>query len=213
VDTYQDGVTATSPAAKARAWGPWLAQGAFESVMIVFSILLAFAIDNWREDAERARRLAEARVSLAQELRFNMQLLADDRFLPHHLRLRTIYREMIKAGTTDRANAMFEGGIHPTPLRDAAWRSFLVSGVAGDLPFALHARLAGIYGSQERLSWLHQTTVAGLLAPRADRDTPAYVRDQVRSLTMYLTDVVANEEGLQKEYQATVRELEAASSR
>jgi len=158
----------TAPVAKPRAWGPWLAQAAFESLMILISILLAFAIDNWREDSERARRLAEARGSLTQELRFNLKLLADNAYLPHHLRLQAIYRKMLDSNTTDRADAMFEGGIHPAPLRDAAWRSFLVSGVAGDLPFALHARLAGIYGAQERLDFMHRATVAGLLAPRSD---------------------------------------------
>lgn len=209
VDTQQDAVTA--PAAKSRAWGPWLAQAAFESVMILVSILAAFAIDNWREDNERARRLAEARSSLTQELRFNLDLLADKDYLPHHLRLQSIYRTMQEAGTTDRADAMFEGGIHPAPLRDAAWRSFLVSGIAGDLPFAVHARLAGIYGAQERLDFMHRATVASLLAPRADRETPAFTRDMIRTVSMYLADVVASEKGLQKEYQAAVKELEASS--
>jgi hypothetical protein len=211
-DGPRDGGTLPE-ARRSRPWGPWLAQAAFESVMILVSILAAFAIDNWREDKERARRLAEARVSLTQELRFNLDLLAHDDYLPHHLRLQGIYRKMMEAGTTDRADAMFERGIHPAPLRDAAWRSFLVSGVASDLQFALHARLAGIYGAQERLNFMHQAFVGSLLAPRADRETPAFTRDMIRSVSMYMTDVVASEKGLQKEYQAAVKELEAASQR
>jgi hypothetical protein len=210
VDTHQD--EGKAPAVKSRSWGPWFAKAAFESLMILVSILFAFAIDNWREDTERARRLAEARVSLIQELRFNRELIARDIFLPHHQRLKTIYQDMFKSGSTDRAMAMFKTGIHPTPLRDAAWRSFLVSGVAGDLPFALHARLAGIYGDQERLEFLHRSTVGALLIPRADREAPAFTRDMIRTVSMYLTDVVANEEGLQKEYQATVADLQAAST-
>jgi hypothetical protein len=210
VDTQQDAVTA--PVAKPRAWGPWLAQAAFESAMILVSILLAFTIDNWREDAERARRLAEARVSMTQELRFNRDLLVHKDYLPHHKRLQDIYRTMMASNTTDRAGAMFEGGIHPAPLRDAAWRSFLVSGVAGDLPFALHARIAGIYGAQERLDFMHRATLAALLAPRADRETPAFTRDMIRTVSMYLSDVVAAEEGLHGEYQAAVRELEATAA-
>jgi hypothetical protein len=180
---------------RSRPWGPWLAQAAFESVMILVSILAAFAIDNWREDNERARRLTEARGSLMQELRFNLDLLSQEDYLPHHLRLGEIYRGMMLTGTTDRADALFERGIHPAPLRDAAWRSFLVSGVAGDLRFAVHARLAGIYGAQERLNFMHQASVASLI------------------VSMYLADVVASEKGLQKEYQAAVKELEAASQR
>jgi hypothetical protein len=215
VDTQQDGekLTGASQAdAKPRAWGPWFAKAAFEALMILFSILLAFAIDNWREDNERANRLAEARVSLMQELRFNRDLIAKDAFLPHHQRLKKVYVDMVKSDTTDRAMEMFKGGVHPTPLRDAAWQSFLVSGVAGDLPFALHARLAGIYGDQERLAFLHRTTIGGLLQPRSDRETPAYTRDMVRTVAMYMTDVVVNEENLQKEYAAAVAELQAATA-
>jgi hypothetical protein len=74
--------------------------------MILVSILAAFAIDNWREDNERARRLAEARSSLTQELRFNLQLLAEENYLPHHRRLQEIYRTMMASGTTDRADAI-----------------------------------------------------------------------------------------------------------
>jgi hypothetical protein len=181
--------------------------------MILVSILAAFAIDNWRDDNERARRLTEARGSLMQELRFNLDLLSQEDYLPHHQRLGEIYRGMMVAGTTDRADALFERGIHPAPLRDAAWRSFLVSGVAGDLRFAQHARHAGIYGAQERLNFMHQASVASLIAPRADRETPAFTRDMIRSVSMYLADVVASEKGLQKEYQAAVKELEAASQR
>lgn len=194
---------------RSRPWGPWLAQAAFESVMILVSILAAFAIDNWREDQERARRLAEARVSLMQELRFNRDLLAKDAYLPHHQRLLKVYQDMVKSDTTDRAMEMFKNGVHPTPLRDAAWRSFLVSGVAGDLPFAVHARLTGIYGYQESLDFLHRTAIGNLLVPRTDRDSPAYTRDMVRILTMYLTDVTVQEENLQKEYAAAVAALEA----
>jgi hypothetical protein len=201
----------SEPAATSRAWGPWLAQAAFESVMILFSILLAFNIDNWREDSERARRLAEARVSLTQELRFNLKLLAADNHLPHHSRLMNVYRDMMFKNTKDRADALFERGIHPAPLRDAAWKSFLVSNVAGDLPFELHARLAGIYGSQERLDFLHRTTIGSLLSPRGDRESPAFVRDVIRTIAMYLTDVVANEEGLREEYTSAITQLEAAS--
>lgn len=181
--------------------------------MILVSILAAFAIDNWREDNERARRLSEARVSLMQELRFNLDLLDEDNYLPHHSRLQGVYRTMMKDGTTDRADAMFERGIHPAPLRDAAWRSFLVSGVASDLQFALHARLAGIYGAQDRLNFMHQSFVGSLLAPRADRETPTFTRDMIRSVAMYMTDVVESERGLQTEYRVAVKELEAASQR
>jgi hypothetical protein len=60
---------------------------------------------------------------------------------------------------------------------------------------------------------MHQTTVGALIAPRADRETPAFTRDMIRTVSMYLADVVESERGLQKEYQSAVKELEAVSRR
>lgn len=191
----------------------WLAKVAFESAMILVSILLAFAIDNWRETAARRRDLAEARASLAEELRFNRVLLASDLYLQHHVQLQTTYQRMLTSGSVDQAAALFQNGVHPTPLRDAGWRSFVASEVAGDLAFAQRARLAGIYGAQETLADLHRSMLPALVAPRADRDSPAFLRDMVRAINMYLTDVVATEQGIMREYEAAIQELESNLAR
>lgn len=180
--------------ASARAgWRPWLGKALFESALIVLSVLLALTLDSWRDSRARARSLEEARVSLVEELRFNRALLASDEYLPHHRKLHEIYDGMEVSGKTDQANDLFKGGVHVAPLRDAAWRIFLTSDVASELPFADRAMLAGIYAGQERLLGIHTAATGFLIAPRTDYDNPAFLKSFVRSIDLYLTDVVVGE--------------------
>jgi hypothetical protein len=176
-----------------KGWRPWLGKALFESALIVLSVLLALTLDSWRDSRARARSLEEARASLIEELRFNRALLASDEYLPHHRKLHEIYDGMETSGNTDQANALFRGGVHVAPLRDAAWRIFLSSSVASELPFADRAMLAGIYAGQEHLLGIHQAATGFLIAPRTDYDNPAFLKSFVRSVDLYLTDVVVGE--------------------
>ncbi|MGZ5019004.1 MAG: hypothetical protein ACXWAV_01100 [Chthoniobacterales bacterium] len=45
------------------------------------------------------------------------------------------------------------------------------------------------------------------MTPRSDRETPAYIRDANRSISMYLNDVVPAEEGLVREYDRALEQL------
>src|SRR5262249_35976830 len=65
-------------------WGP---PAAFQSVAIVFSILLALALNGWMENARTATRVAEARAAFVAEVRANRALLLSDAFMPHHRRM------------------------------------------------------------------------------------------------------------------------------
>ena len=195
-------------AAPARSrWRPWLGKALFESALIVLSVLLALTLDSWRESRARARSLAEARTSLIEELRFNRQLLASDRYLPHHKRLHELYEGMEASGKIDQANALFKTGVHVAPLRDAAWRIFLASDVASDLPFTQRAMLAGIYAGQDQLTATHQTAFGFLMEPRADRDNPAYLKDYIRSIDLYLTDIFIGESTLLELYDGAIADL------
>ena len=89
------------------------------------------------------------------------------------------------------------------------------SGVAHLMPFALRAELAGIYGDQAGLDELFRSVVAGLSVPRTDRESTAYQRDLIRVLATTLTDTVATENRLLREYaeiEPKLREIEALES-
>jgi hypothetical protein len=133
-----------SPAAPApHGWRSWLPRVLAESVLIVFSVLLALAVDEWREEGELAREVQEARTAFANEIRGNRDLLASDQFHGHHKRMWAHYRALSDAAkAADQARLAqlqkitlsdFSNGVRPTPLRDAVWRSFSQSGIVRDM--------------------------------------------------------------------------------
>jgi hypothetical protein len=182
------------------SWRPWLGKALLEAVLIVFSVLLALTLDSWREDVADRTRLAEAVQSLADEVKLNRDLLAGAFYIDHHRRLLAHYQSRADAGSSDGSNEAFKTGLHLAPLRNTAWASFGESGVSHLMPFALRADLAGIYRDQASLEDLFRSLVAGLSQPRADRETTAYQRDQIRVLAVALTDMVATENRLLRQY-------------
>jgi len=188
-------------------WRHWLGKGLFESALIVFSVLLALTVDNWRDTAGRHRRFVEARTHLVEELRFNRDLLATDPYLPHHRRLHAIYDGMENAGKVDQADAMFHSGVHVAPLREAAWRSFAGSDVSGDLPFADRALLEGVYDEQQTLHGYHQALTGAVITPRSDFEAPAFRRSLIRTIDLCLTDIVYSEQRLLKLYDHAISSL------
>lgn len=176
-----------------------------ESFFVVLSVVVALAVNNWRESRERVARADEARSAFANEIAANRDLLVSDDFLEHHRRLQATYAKAAAAGVAD-PGALFERGLHPPGLRDAAWRSFSTSGILADFRARDVLMLSDIYHAQADIDRRCADLLSGLSAPRADRDTPSYQRDVSLAFYMFLNDLVPAEERLVKSYD---RALEA----
>jgi hypothetical protein len=177
-----------------------------ESFFIVLSVLIALAVNNWREARERVVRAEEARSVFLNEIAANRDLLVSDEYLGHHRRLRETYTKAAAAGAAD-PGALFESGLHPPALRDAAWRSLSTSGILADFPARDVLMLSDIYRTQADIDRRSGDLISGLSAPRADRDTPAYQHDAARAFSMFLNDLVPAEERLVKGYERALQEF------
>lgn len=122
----------------------WLPTLLIQSVMIVLSVLVALAVNQWQESRGRAARAVEVRVAFATEIRANRDLLLSELCLPHHRRLKAEYDKAAQGEAPD-PGSFFETGVHPALFRDAAWRSFSTSGVLADLPPHLVLAFTDIY--------------------------------------------------------------------
>ena len=196
-----------SPAAPTpHGWRSWLPRVLAESVLIVFSVLLALAVDQWRDDTKLAREVQEARIAFANEIRGNRDLLASDQFHGHHKRMWAHYRALSDAAkAADQARLAelqkitlsdFSNGVRPTPLRDAVWRSFSQSGIVRDMKPTEVFLLADTYREQDALDRWHHRMFDIWSQPSADIDRPEYQRSQIETTRSYLADVVAAEERL-----------------
>lgn len=184
-----------------------------ESLLIVFSILLALSLDAWREGRRDARRLAEVRSAFNEEIRENLQLLEDERFLPRHRAMWQRFQELSRLGSPTEDDlqqvwADFNGGIWPAPLRDAVWRTLGNTEVVARIRFDELFMLADIYREQENVDSWHQRMFTVWSEVRSDRGDPAFIRDDIQRTRTYLADIVAGEERLLKAYREALEQLE-----
>lgn len=82
-----------SPSAPAPQWRTWLARVLFESLLIVLSVLLALAVDEWQDGRQRAERAEMALQSVRAELQENLQNV--ERARANHLAMRDSLRAYV----------------------------------------------------------------------------------------------------------------------
>ena len=212
-----------APARAPHGWRSWLPRVLVESVLIVFSVLLALAVDQWREDRELAREVAEARAAFANEMRGNRDLLTSDRYHPHHKAMWAHFRALAEAADAkDEARLAelnvitlekFSNGVWPTPLRDAVWRSLSQSEILRHMKPAEVFLLADTYREQEGIDSWHNRFFDASSQPTAESEHPEYKRSKIHATRSYLADVVAAEERLLKRYEEVAAELEKPQSK
>ena len=208
----------SAPAPSPHGWRSWLPRVLAESVLIVFSVLLALGVDQWREDRELARQVREARTAFANEMRGNRDLLTTDRYHPHHKAMWAHYRALAQAADArDEARLAelhvitlekFSNGVWPTPLRDAVWRSLSQSELLRHMKPAEVFLLADIYREQEGLDRWHYRVFDAWSQPTADLDRPEFQRSKIHTTRSYLADVVAAEERLINRYAEVLEQLD-----
>src|ERR1700755_265206 len=107
-------------------WGRTLARAGFEVALIVSSVVLALAVNGWREAAQMRGRIADIRAEFAQEIRANRDELAADGSAPLHRKLAASWARLAaiqKPAPADRdaAWSVAPTGMHPFHPRDAVW--------------------------------------------------------------------------------------------
>lgn len=141
---------------------------AIESLLIVFSILLALAMNAWWGGREDRARIAQALVHLDAEILANRDLVTS--LLPYHEALVGIFAEFVEredaATNRDLQDAGFRGFRPPSFLR-AAWETALASGVSGLMDFDDVSRLGRVYSVQDRVDRLAMDGLSGMLGPGA----------------------------------------------
>ncbi|WGM32885.1 hypothetical protein [Brevundimonas sp. NIBR11] len=199
-------------------WRRWLPRAAFESVLIVFSVVLALMLADWADRRRTAAEVAEVRAYFIEEIRANRAILVSDPILPHHRRLRSVFGEA-NEGEATQAGAMraygqvFQSGIHVPPLRDAVWRSAETGDLLGEMPIKDLFLLADIYKAQTTLADLSNGFIAGTPGVLSALENGTGVRAAIVTGQLHLGDVVASEEGLVSLYDRALAKLDPDASK
>jgi len=194
--------------------GRWIARLLFESALIIVSVLVALLANAWIERRAEAARIEEARRAFAEEVQHNRDLLAGADYAPYHRRMAAAFTALAGAegAARDSASAVidaeFSTGLHPTPLRDAVWRSLSAGSVFERMDYGEIVALADLYREQEALAASFDRLIGVFVEPRADADTPAFQRAFARSLALTLNDVTAAEGRLMEGYEEALAQLD-----
>jgi hypothetical protein len=185
---------------------------AFESALIILSVLLGLALNEWGERRRERNRAAETVANFRREITQNIATL--ERAIPRHRqmaeRLQTAAGQSRPGETAfDGFAAMMpEGGLDLVPLRDAAWETAVSTGSLRLLRYDQAAALSETYLIQRK-------SIASTIDRISDRFLtpqnfePATRGPMLRTHQMLMVELSGQESYLLDNYRSVLRKLPA----
>jgi hypothetical protein len=174
----------------------WLGRVFVESLLIMLSITMALAVDQWKSDRQDRALARKSLQSFQREIQLNQSRLED--IAPYHAGLRAMLAKMDSSGTPGGAElreVVGGEGLRLPFLLDAAWQTALATGVLRHMDYETVSALSLTYTQQSRFKELGRDQ-----SPILTGDT-RFHQDEVLAATLrYLTDVTGDEEQLQTVY-------------
>lgn len=169
----------------------WLPRVLFESFLIVVSILVALALDEWREKRADDETVRQALQNFSSEIRQNRARVEDA--APFNQGLRNVmemhYREADIA-TVDEFVNMIES-YSPVVLQSTAWDTALATGSLAKMDYELVSALSLTYSLQNRYQLATRTGMDDLMSPQ--NLSPDQIDVAVFKSVRYLTDTTGME--------------------
>lgn len=182
-----------------------------ESALIVLSVLLGFALSEWRENQIERERADLALESFRREIQANFATLK--RVHPKHVQLAERLGAVARADTVSGGTAfdvlvalLPEGGLDTPPLREAAWEAAVSTGALRLLNYETAALLSETYQIQ-------RFTIVPTVQRLSERvmDLPNFdprTRNMaLRVHHMVLLELTGQEAYLMEAYQRTLAQL------
>lgn len=193
--SVEDPAGAHAPAARTRA-REWLGRVLVESLLIMLSITMALAVDQWKSDRQDRALARKSLQSFQREIQLNQARLED--IAPYHAGLRAMLAKMDSAGRPGGAElreVVGGEGLRPPFLLDAAWQTALATGVLRHMDYETVSALSMTYTLQSRFKELGRDQ-----APLLTGDSRLQQEEVLAATLRYLTDVTGGEEELQTVY-------------
>ena len=189
----------------------WVGRAAFESVLIVLSVLLGFAIGEWRDRRAARNRAEQALAAIASELDSNRVILQRARV--KHRAMADSLRRYIEAAEPVPQHIYFGGMIKPGYVLAVAWQSARDGGALSQLPYPLVLRLSRVYERQLQYRGLSEAVIQGVYGDMMVRGIPAAFRDNAPSWNILLRDFADREGTLEQKYDSALVRVRAARPR
>ena len=175
----------------------WISRVLVESVLVVGSILLALALDEWNEDREFEDLARRSLANFEREIQQNRLRLED--VTPFHGGLRDVLANMDARGADVPATTIRNvlEGFQPALLVSTAWETAVATGALGYMDYDVVAGLSLTYNLQERLVTLNRSGMNDLLVGGFRSGEPDLL---VYTANRYMRELTEAEQGLQGVY-------------
>jgi type II secretory pathway pseudopilin PulG len=197
--------TEPGPAASKPPWRLWLPRVLLESLFIVFSVLFALAVDQWRAQRARVARASIALQSIHAELEANRASV--QRARDNHLAMRDSLRTYISRREPLPARIYLGGIFKPALPHSAAWESAREIGVTADLPYELVLELSKVYDSQERYRALSDALLHDVMGEIQRDGVEPVLRDRAVNVVSLQEDFANREYLLMQRYNSALAAL------
>jgi len=150
-----------------------------EAVAIMFSVLFALGINEWRDARKQRQTVAAALQSIRNEIESNHRVLSD----------RTGYYSALsdtiawmRAQPEDAAPGEIPGwrGLSPPLLRDASYQAAIATQAFSNMDYATADRLAQVYAFQDLYAVLMDKSMDRIITP--PEETLAEIQGMFREL-------------------------------
>jgi len=179
----------------------WLLRVLVESFSIVLSILVALAVDNWRDNRNNHQLAMKSLRIFEREIRQNLSRLED--VSPYHSGL----RDVVVQAQADPEHGFdvrsIVEGVRPTVLLNTAWQTALATGALTHIDVETVSALSLTYSIQQRFvddGRVSYQRLAGSEAPAG-----AESRAMVSTTSTYLSDLVTAEQQLRGVYEQALQ--------
>lgn len=185
---------------------------AMESLLIVLSVLLGFAANQWHDRRAESALATQALSGFRRELNENLEML--QRVQPKHLEMSNRLKAAAavpKSGQTAFdafAAAMPEGGVSIPPLSDAAWETATSSGALRLIGYDRAAHLSMAYHVQSTMT----TSIGQRIEERltsAENFDPQRREQMLRAESLLFSEISGVETYVIDVYRQTLKNLDA----
>jgi hypothetical protein len=178
----------------------WLKEVVIQSLAIIFSILLALWVDQWKENRAGRHLAVRSLENFLAEIRQNEARLDD--VLPYHqgLRKMLVHLDSTRSIHTQAEfqDAVGIDGLRSPALLQTAWLTAVATGVLTKMDYETVAALSLTYTLQDRIREDGHNGIQAVIS--ASNFGPGGAGLAVQTAKNHIRDVVASEEELRATY-------------
>jgi hypothetical protein len=189
---------------------------AFDSGLIVFSVLLALALNEYMSANREKEKTRQTLLSIRQELQTNHDNLSNWHLIHQkalaqiiHYRARPALHDSLSLNNQFRLGLLFEGTLLPSTMRSNAWETAINTGQLQNFDLALAHTLSEIYEMQRTGVERSADRLLALIFERQTHDA-ARVAQTLGILELNMQELIGQESYLLGAYKEVIQTLDGA---